>query len=132
VHAPGIGDALTLEITPPAHVDQVGIIPGCGSKEEDWFSHARVKAVELTVNSKQMRTAVVPDEFTFPWPESHKAYQWIDLPRYPGEAQTIRLVIRGTYPGSADQVTCIGKVMLREWLKSRPTVKSGIDDHELP
>ncbi|MGA2436219.1 MAG: hypothetical protein ABSG25_13160 [Bryobacteraceae bacterium] len=132
VHAPGIGDVLTLEITPPAHVDQVGIIPGCGSKEEDWFSHARVKEVELTVNHRYKLRALVPDEFTFPWPESHKAYEWIDLPPYSGDAETIRLVIRSTYPGSTDQVTCIGKVMLRQWLKSRPAIKSGVDGHQLP
>jgi hypothetical protein len=131
-HAPGVGDALTLRITPPARVDQVGIIPGCGSEEQDWFSHARVKEVELTVNNKYTSSTILPDEFTFPWPESHKAYEWIDLPPYSGDAETIRLVIRSTYLGSADQVTCIGKVMLRQWLKSRPTVKSGIDGHELP
>ena len=32
-HTPGIGDALSLEITKPDHIDQVGIIPGCGSKD---------------------------------------------------------------------------------------------------
>ena len=131
-HAPGVGDVLTLKIAPSAHVDQVGVIPGCGSTEQDWFSHARVKEVELTVNNKYTRSAILPDEFTFPWPESHKAYEWIDLPFYPGKAETIRLVIRSTYLGSTDQVTCIGKVMLRQWLKSRPTVKSGVDGHELP
>jgi hypothetical protein len=123
---------LTLEITPPAHIDQVGIIPGCGSKERDWYSHARIKEVELAVNGKYIHSATLPDEFTFPWPDSHKAYEWIDLPPYPGDANNIRLVIHSIYPGSADQVTCIGKLMLRQWIKSRPTVKSGIDGHELP
>ena len=33
---------------------------------------------------------------------------------------------------SADQVTRIGKVVFRQWLKKRPAVKSGIDGHELP
>ena len=131
-HTPGIGDVLTLGIAPSTHVDQVGIIPGCGSKEREWFSHARVKEVELTVNDKYKSSTILPDEFTFPWPESHKAYEWIDLPPHPGDAQTIRLVISSIYPGSTDQVTCIGKVMLRQWLKSRPTVKSGVDGHQLP
>jgi hypothetical protein len=131
-HTPGVGDVLTLGIAPSAHVDQVGIIPGCGSKEQEWFSHARVKEVELTVNNKYTRNTILPDEFTFPWPESYKAYEWIDLPLHPSNAETIRLVIRSTYPGSKDQVTCIGKVMLRQWLKARPTIKSAIDGHELP
>lgn len=131
-HAPGIGDVLALEITPSTHVDQIGVIPWCGKTEQSWYSHARVKDVELTVDDKYTSNAILPDEITFPWPESHKAYEWIDLPLHPGEAKTIRLVIRGTYPGSVDQVTCIGKVMLRQWLKSRPAIKSGVDGHELP
>jgi hypothetical protein len=131
-HTPGIGDALSLEITKPDHIDQVGIIPGCGSKEQDWFGSARIKAIEVVVNNKYTRRALLPDEFTFPWPESHKAYEWIDLPPYPGRPESIRLVIRSVYPGTADQVTCIGKVVLRQWLKTRPAVKSGIDGHELP
>jgi hypothetical protein len=131
-HTPGVGDALSLEITKPDHIDQVGIIPGCGSKEQDWFSSARIKAIEVVVNDRYTRQALFPDEFTFPWPESHKAYEWIDLPPYPGKAETIRLIIRSVYPGSADQVTCIGKVVLRQWLTTRPAIKSGIDGHELP
>ena len=131
-HTPGIGDALSLEITKPDHIDQVGIIPGCGSKEQDWFGSTRIKAIEVVVNNKYTRQALLPDEFTFPWPESHKAYEWIDLPSYPGRPESINLVIRSVYPGSADQVTCIGKVVLRQWLKTRPAVKSGIDGHELP
>lgn len=132
VHAPGVGDTLTLDVNQPGHVDQVGIIPGCGTTEEDWNRHARIKEVDVTVNDQYSRRASLPDEFTFPWPESHKAYEWIDLPSYLGEAKTIRVVIRSTYPGSTDQITCVGKVMLRQWLTSRPSVKSGIDGHELP
>jgi hypothetical protein len=131
-HAPGIGDDLTLEITQPNHIDQVGIIPGCGTTEHNWQSHARIKEVEVTVNGQYTGRVILPDEFTFPWPESHKAYEWIDLPPYSGDAKTVRMVIRAIYPGSADQITCVGKVMLRQWLKSRPNIKSGVDGHELP
>ncbi len=84
------------------------------------------------VNGQYTGRVILPDEFTFPWPESHKAYEWIDLPPYSGDAKTVRMVIRAIYPGSADQITCVGKVMLRQWLKSRPNIKSGIDGHELP
>jgi len=131
-HAPGIGDSLLLEITQPAHIDQVGVIPGCGTSEKEWLDHARLKEIEVTVNGAYASKSVLPDEFTFPWPESHKAYEWINLPSYPGSAKSIRLIIRSVYPGSTDQVTCIGKVMLRQWLNSRPAVKSGVDGHELP
>jgi len=132
VHAPGIGDALTLDITSQAHIDQVGIIPGCGTNEQARFSHARIREVELTVNGRSTRKAILPDEFTYPWSDSDQAYEWIDLPSYSGNANTIRLIARSVYPGSADQITCIGKVMLRQWLKSKPSIKSGVDGHELP
>jgi hypothetical protein len=131
-HAPGIADALTLDITGQAHVDQIGIIPGCGANEQEWFSHARIRDVDVTVNDTYKYKAVLPDEFTFAWHDSHKAYEWIDLPSYPNNAEKIQLVIRGVYPGSSDQVTCIGKVMLRQWMESRPAIKSGVDGHELP
>jgi hypothetical protein len=131
-HVPGVGDGLSLEITKPEHADQVGIIPGCGTKELDWFVSARIKSVEVTVNGKYTRQAGLPDEFTFPWPESPKAYEWIDLPPYPGSANTVRLTIRSVYPGTVDQVTCIGKVMFRQWLTQKPDVQSGVDGHRLP
>lgn len=41
-------------------------------------------------------------------------------------------LIRSTYAGETDQVTCIGKVMLRQRLNSRPAVNCGVDAHELP
>jgi hypothetical protein len=131
-HAPGIGDALLLEISRPAHIDQVGVIAGCGANETEWLNHARLKDIEVTVNGAYASKSVLPDEFTFPWPESYKAYEWINLPPYPGNAKTIRLIVRSVYSGSSDQVTCIGKVMLRQWLDSRPSAKSGVDGHELP
>jgi hypothetical protein len=132
VHAPGIGDALVLEITKSSHIDQVGIIPGCDANEKEWLSHARIKEIGIEVNGNYTGKTVLPDEFTFPWPESHKAYEWIDLPSYPGNSERIRLVVRSVYPGSVDQITCISKVVLRQWLKSNPGIKSGIDDHKLP
>ena len=131
-HAPGIGDALLLEISRPAHIDQVGVIPGCSANEKEWLNHARLKEIEVTVNGAYAKKSVLPDEFTFPWPESYKAYEWINLPPYPGNAKAIRLIVRSVYSGSTDQVTCIGKVMLRQWLNSRPSAKSGVVGHELP
>ncbi len=132
VRAPGIGDALVLEITNPSHIDQVGIIPGCDADEKEWFSHARIRDIGVEVNGVDTGKTTLPDEFTFPWPDSHKAYEWVNLPSYRGKAERIRLVVYSVYPGSVDQITCIRRIVLRQWLKSRPAVKSGVDDHELP
>jgi hypothetical protein len=131
-HAPGAGDALVLDMSRTMHIDQIGVIAGCSSDAVEWRKHARIREVEVSVNGVYTRKSILPDEFTFPWPESQKAYQWIDLPPYAGGAKTIRLVILSVYPGSADQITCIGKVRLRKWLSSRPQAKSGVDGHELP
>ena len=132
VHSPGIGDTLTIAIGKPAHFSQVGVIPGCGANKQEWFSHARIKKIEVSVNGKYSAEAVLPNEYNSFFPESHKAYEWVDLPPYLGSATVIRLTIRSVYPGSSNEVTCIKAVMLRQWLESKPPVKSEIDGHELP
>ncbi len=132
VHSPGIGDALILDLTKPAHISQVGVIPGCGANKQEWFSHTRIKEVGVSVNGKHKAEALLPDEYNSFWAESPKAYEWINLPPYSGPARDIRLTIRSVYPGTSDTVTCIKAVMLREWLRSKPPFKSEIDGHELP
>ena len=132
VHSPGIGDTLTLAIGRPAHINQVGVIPGCGTNKQEWFSHTRIKRIQVSVNGKNSAEVLLPDEYNSFWPESHKAYEWVDLPPYPGPAKEIRLTVRSVYPGSSDDVTCIKAIMLRRWLRSKPPLKSEIDGHELP
>ena len=68
--------------------------------------------VDVKGNYRYKCKAVLPDEFTLP-SDSHESYEWIDLPSYPDNAEKIQLVILSVYPGSADQITCISKVMLR-------------------
>jgi hypothetical protein len=131
-HAPGIGDTLTLAPKTAGHIDQVGIIPGCGRDKNDWFSHARINEIEVTVNGNYSHTASLTDEYISFGPGSDKTYHWVNLPTYPGDAKEIRLTILSVYPGASDQVTCVDKVMLRRWLPSRPDIASGIDGHKLP
>ena len=130
-HSPGLGETLTLEMRPKAHITQIGIIPGCGADKAEWFSHNRVKQLEVTVNGKYTSKATVPDEYISFWPQSIKAYELIDLPAYQGDAAEISLTIRGIYPGAKDNVTCISELMLRQHLPSRPGV-TGVEGRKLP
>ena len=131
VHQPGLGEALTLETNPPAHITQIGIIPGCGKDKREWFSHSRIKSLQVAVNGEYKLTTILPDEYISFRPESWKGYQLVKLPLYPGNANEIKLTIRGVYPGSKDEVTCISEVLLRERLKAKPKIQ-GVDGKELP
>lgn len=130
-HSPGLGESLTLTIRPPAHISQVGIVPGCGVEKREWFSHSRIKDLKIILNGKYTATATLPDEYISFSPESWKGYELIDLPKYSGNANEIQLIIRSVYPGSKDQVTCTSEVLLRQRLLVKPKVQ-GVDGKELP
>jgi len=129
--APGLGESLMLEITPPTHITQVGIMPGCGANKAEWFNHGRIKEVEVIVNGKYTAGTNLPDEYISFRPDSRKAYEMIDLPPYTGNATEIQIIVRGVYPGKKDQVTCISEVLLRQRLAEKPSV-TGVDGKSLP
>ncbi|MFZ1085492.1 MAG: hypothetical protein WAN35_11040 [Terracidiphilus sp.] len=131
VHQPGLGETLTLAANPPAHITQIGIIPGCGKDKSEWFSHSRIKSLRVTVNGEYKLTTVLPDEYISFSSSAWKGYQLVNLPAYPENANEIQLTILGVYPGTKDQVTCISEVLLRERLKAKPRIQ-GIDGKELP
>jgi hypothetical protein len=131
VHSPGLGEAVSIEITSPMHVDQIGIMPGCGKDKQEWFSHSRIKNLEVTVNGKYTVTYTLPDEYISFAPDSWKGYELVNLPAYPGNAHEIQVTIQSVYLGSRDQVTCISEVLLRQLLKIKPTVR-GVNGKELP
>jgi hypothetical protein len=131
VRTPGLGESLMLEIKPPAHITQVGIMPGCGANKAEWFSHSRIKELEVAVNGRYVGKSTLPDEYISFWPDSSKAYEIIDLPPYTGDATEIQLTIRGVYPGTKDQVSCISEVLLRQRLKEKPNVQ-GVSGEGLP
>lgn len=122
VHEPGLGESLKLTIDPPAHINQIGIVPGCGENKQAWFSHNRIKELKVTVNGKYSATAVLPDEYISFRPDSWKGYELVDLPLYPGEASEIQMTIHSVYPGGKDHITCISEVLLRQQLKTKPDV----------
>jgi hypothetical protein len=132
MRSPGVGETLALEVKPPAHIDSVGIMPGCGKDKDAWLSHSRIKNLAVKVNGKYVVSSELPDEYISFWTYAGKAYEWVDLPQYSGVATEITLTIREVYPGAKDQVTCISEVLLRQRLSSKPKVQSGVDGHELP
>ena len=131
-HAPGIGDVVTLHPVKPVHFDEIGIVPVCAERKENPLAKARIKSVEVTVNGKSSRTAMLADgdaPINSGWDASH---HWVRLPKYAGGARDIQVKILSIYPGSASQSTCMSDLMLRQWLPSRPNIKSGVDGHKLP
>jgi len=86
----------------------------------------------VTVNGNASGLVELPDEYRAVDADSDGSYDWIDLPGHPRQADQIKLTIRSVYPGSRDQETCINKILLRQWLNSKPKIMSGIDGHELP
>jgi hypothetical protein len=122
VKEPGINETLRLGVRVPMHISQIGIVPGCGEDKQTWFSHSRIKELEVTVNGKFSVRATLQDEFISFRPDSWKGYELVGLPTYPGDAIQIELTIRAVYPGSKDQVTCISEILLRQRLKTKPDV----------
>jgi hypothetical protein len=119
----GIGETITLTLTKPVHVDQIGIIPGYTKSKTLYFANNRIKELEVSVNGDQPVTASLPDEYISFMPGSKKGYQLIDLGQYPGAAKTITLKVKQVYPGSKYNDTCISEVLLRMRFKTKPNVQ---------
>lgn len=132
VHSPGIGETLTLDIQTPSHVDAVGIIPGClelfRSNVTDipkiWYDNNRLKEVEVSLNGRLVKTAVLSDWHL----NSPGRFHYIELPAYEGDAKKIEIKILSVYPGKANAVTCVNQVVLRQNLKTNPKIVSDVDN----
>jgi hypothetical protein len=119
----GIGESITLTLTKPAHIDQIGIIPGYAKSKALYFANNRIKELEVTVNGGRPITATLPDEYNSFALGSKKAYQLVDLGQYTGDAKTITLTVKQVHPGSKYNDTCISEVLLRTRLKTKPNVR---------
>jgi hypothetical protein len=119
----GIDESITLTLSKPEHVDQIGLIPGFSKSKTLYFANNRVQELEVEVNGKHQVTATLPDEYISFGPYSKKGYELIDLGDYFGEAKTITLRVKGIYPGTKYNDTCISEVLLRKRLKNKPEVR---------
>jgi hypothetical protein len=119
----GINESLTLTLTKPAHVNQIGIVPGYAKSQELYFANSRVRELEVTVNNSPPISVTLPDEFVESGLYDYRGYALIDLPTYSGNARTITLTIRKVYPGSKYNDLCISELLLRKRLPSKPEVQ---------
>ncbi|HLJ50489.1 MAG TPA: DUF4424 family protein [Bryobacteraceae bacterium] len=119
----GTDESITLTLAKPAHVDQLGIIPGYTKSKAIYFANNRIKDLEVSVNGGQPVPVSLPDEYISFAPGSKKAYQLIDLGGYTGPAKTITLKVKQVYPGSKYNDTCISELLLRTRLKTKPNVR---------
>ena len=120
----GAGESLTLTLDPPDHITQVGLIPGYTKSKDLYFANNRVREVEVTVNGSHKITATLPHEYISFSARSSKAYQFVDLGSYQGNAKTIKLTVTKVYPGSRHQDLCISEVLLRKNLPSKPKLRA--------
>jgi len=114
---------LTLTLAAPAHVDQIGIVPGYAKSKELYFANNRIEQLEVRVNDGPPALVTLPDEYISYSPYSKKGYQLIDLAPYTGKARNITLTVKKIYPGSRYHDTCISEVLLRQRLAEKPQVK---------
>jgi hypothetical protein len=119
----GINESLTLQLTTPEHVDQIGLIPGFAKSKALYYANNRVQEIEVLVNGQHQVTATLPDEYISFGPNTKKGYELIDLGAYTGKAQTITLRVKKIYPGTKYDDTCISEVLLRKRLKTKPEVQ---------
>jgi len=118
----GLDESITLTLTKPLHVSELGIIPGYGKSKSVYFANNRVQELEVAVNGTHMVKATLPDEYLPFSMYSSRGYDWIDLGEYTGNARTITLTIEKVYPGSKYNDTCISEILLRKRLKEKPRV----------
>jgi len=119
----GINERLTLTLSRPEHVDEIGIIPGYAKSKEIYFANNRIRELEVTVNGHTVH-ATLPDEYIRFAPWSHKAYQIVNLGHYSGLAKTITLTVKSVYAGRQSKDTCISEVLLRKRLPGRPNIRA--------
>jgi hypothetical protein len=119
----GIGESITITLTKPAHVDQIGVIPGFRRTRELYFANNRIERLEVAVNDGPPREIALPDDYIEFGSGSKKGYHLIDLAPYSGMARSITLTIRSVYRGTTYDDTCISQVLLRKRLVNRPEVQ---------
>ncbi len=116
----GTGEYLLLKLKEPKEVTHIGIIPGYAKSRDAYFNNNRVSQVTAIINDSYRVTSSVPDEYVSYDPYHPKAYHFIDVSGFKGTMKTIKLIISKVYPGAKYKDTCIGEVILRHQLKSKP------------
>jgi hypothetical protein len=119
----GLDEGITLTLTKPEHVNEIGIIPGYAKSKSLYFANNRIQELEIVVNGNHVVKATLPDEYISYGPYSKKGYELIELGDYDGDAQTIALTVKKVYPGSKYNDTCISEILLRKRLKEKPQVQ---------
>ena len=119
----GINESIELTLNSPAHVDQIGIIPGYAKSKELYFVNNRIREFTIAVNHGAPQTVTLPDEYISFSPYSMKGYELVNLTPYMGDARTITLTVKKVYPGSRYNDTCVSEILLRKRLKEKPQVQ---------
>lgn len=113
----GIGESLTLTLTKPLDISQIGIIPGYHKSETLYFANNRVAALKIEINGESEINQDIPDEYNYNSARSPKAYFYIDISKYNKPVKTLKLTITKVYKGNKYDDTCITSILLRKTIK---------------
>ncbi|MGC4118010.1 MAG: hypothetical protein QM765_26360 [Myxococcales bacterium] len=102
VKGPGIGEALTLELTSPARLQALSVLAGCGTTPALWRKNHRIKALLVSLDGRPAERFELEDV---------DRAQRLALPDGPAVAK-VRLEIAAVYPGSAFDDACLSEVHL--------------------
>lgn len=118
VDGDGVGQSLTLTLTPPRKVTHLAIRNGlCKTGGEALYAkNGRVAEFGVSINGGKSFTVALRDERTV------RHAQLIPLPEDAGEIKTIQLTIEKVYPGAQYRDTCISDIELISPLAKAPKI----------
>jgi len=121
----GIGEGLTLTISPPVHLSHLGIMPGYFKSKKRYYQNNRVARIKIELNGRHTIKATLHDDYHRLLPGNPKAHQFISLKDFTEKIKTIEVTIDKVYRGTTFDDTCIGSIVLRKQLKKRPEAQMG-------
>ncbi len=115
----GVGEGLTLALRVPRRVSHIAVRNGYVKSDAEalYYQNGRVAEFAVSINGGAPFTATVPDERL-----TRRVYL-IPLPANVGDVKTIDLAIQKTYPGTADDDTCLSSIYLVTPLPKDPKIK---------
>ena len=127
----GIDESITIELTEPTKVNEIGFTPGF-YKEQDadflkrrglYFANNRVADAQIVINGKHVYSKHFFDEFIPLHEDTRQRYQWLKVDDLNEDVKTIQVIIKKVYKGLKYDDTAISDIILLKYLP---------DDFEMP
>ena len=109
----GVGETISVTLKDPAPIALVEILPGFADSKTAFEEKNRIKRLGVTVNGEHRFDVEFLDV---------NDYQQFSLHGYATPVRTIDLTVKGVYPGSKSQDTCISHLAVRQPLSKKPAI----------